>query len=118
MSRLHLLSSILLVTALMAGCAWAVANAGTSLMELMSLGKAVHVLPQTREEERFAADLKSQGAILGIGLDMLAPPSPERQAQTALKAASLIDGKGAERIVELCAWLIAARSGRIPAGEG
>ncbi|TGY87255.1 hypothetical protein E5163_16205 [Marinicauda algicola] len=91
---------------LMASCAWAVANAGTTLMELMCLGKAVHVLPQTAEEERFAADLLAQGAILGTGLDLLAPPDPARQAQVAMKAASLVDGQGVKRISALCRELV------------
>lgn len=97
---------------MMASCAWAVANAGTTLMELMHLGKAVHVLPQTREEERFASDLLSQGAILGAGLDMLAPPDPGRQAQIAMKAASLVDGQGVKRISALCAELVGKETAR------
>lgn len=92
--------------ALMAGCGWAVANGGTTLMELMHLGKAVHVLPQTPEEERFAHDLSSRGAILGTGLDLLAPPDPARQSAVALKASSLVDGQGARRIAGLCRDLI------------
>lgn len=87
---------------LMGACAWAVANGGTTLMELMYLGKAVHVLPQTLEEERFAADLLSQGAILGTGLDLLAPPVQTRLTQTALKASNLVDGQGVQRISALC----------------
>lgn len=95
---------------IMAGCAWAVANAGTTLMELMHLGKAVHVLAQTAEEERFAADLLSQGAILGIGLDMLAPPDPARLSRVAMKAASLVDGEGVTRISALCRELVEAHA--------
>lgn len=93
-------------TFLMASCAWAVANAGTILPELMYLGKAVHVLPQSEGERHLAQDLAAQGAVLGIGLDMLAPPDPSRQAQVAMKASSLVDGQGAARISALCRGLV------------
>jgi len=94
--------------ALMAAAPFAVANAGTTLMELLCLGKAVHVLPQTEEEERFAAELLADGAILGIGLEALARPDQDRIRAVERASAGRVDARGGARIRTLLAELIAS----------
>lgn len=91
---------------LLAGCAWAVTNGGTTMVEGMSLGKAVHAVPQTSEEERFAADLLQRRLLLGVG-PAISPPSSTALHDTATRARAAVDGRGAVRIVELARELIA-----------
>jgi len=83
----------------LAGCRWAVTNGGTTMLEAMSLGKPVHVIPQTAAETRLADHILQRGGILGIGLGELRSPAPSYASQTGLVASRLVDGKGAERIV-------------------
>lgn len=83
---------------LMARCAWAVSTGGTTMLELLSLGKAVHVVPRTEAETIFAGRFDSAGALLGIGLDRLRAPSPEAVAACELRGPQLVDGRGCERI--------------------
>lgn len=89
------------LAAYMAGCAWAVTNGGSSMMEMMCLGKAVHVIPQTTAEQHLAQLVFDQGAILGIGLDTLSVPSPEKIIEVGHRASLLVDGRGADRIIDL-----------------
>ncbi|MCC6779480.1 MAG: hypothetical protein IT537_23100 [Hyphomicrobiales bacterium] len=91
---------------LLAGCAWAVTNGGTTMVEAMSLGKAVHAVPQTSEEERFAADLLQRRLLLGVGR-AISPPSSTTLHDAATRARAAVDGRGADRIVELAHELIA-----------
>lgn len=92
--------------ALMAGCAFAVTNAGTTALEAMALGKAVHVLAQTEAEqatgERFLAD----GIVLGVGLDTLSFPAPEHAARVAAAGRKAVDGRGADRVAALVLGLV------------
>lgn len=94
---------------LMAGCRFAVANAGTTALELMALGKAIHVLPQTAAERATAERFLADGLILGVGLQSLAPPEREAAQRVAAAARAAVDGKGPQRIRELIETLIGNR---------
>ncbi len=85
--------------ALLAGCAFAVTNAGTTALEAMALGKPVHVLAQTDAEQATAERFLSDGIILG--LETLAAPDPDRAAQVAAAGRAMVDGRGAERVAAL-----------------
>lgn len=85
----------------MAKCAWAVTNGGGSMMEMMCLGKAVHVLPQTNDERLLAQIALDKGAILGIGLESLQVPSSADTIRVGKLARQLVDGRGLERIIKI-----------------
>ena len=87
--------------ALMAGCALAVTNAGTTALEAMALGKPVHVLAQTEAEHATAERFLADGIILGVGLETLAVPDPDRTAGIAQAARAAVDGEGAGRVAAL-----------------
>lgn len=83
----------------MVSAKWGITNGGGSMMEMMSLGKAVYVVPQTREEDNLARYLLKIEAILGIGIDSIKEPSKKRINQVGQKAKSIIDGFGIKRII-------------------
>ncbi len=85
----------------MATCEWAVTNGGGSMMEMMSLGKAVHVVPQTKDELLLAQIVFDKGALLGIGLDKLRVPTFEEIKQVGKQARKLVDGHGVDRIIKI-----------------
>jgi spore coat polysaccharide biosynthesis predicted glycosyltransferase SpsG len=85
----------------MATCEWAVTNGGGSMMEMMCLGKAVHVVPQTNDELILAEIIYNKGALLGIGLDTLKIPSLNEITSVGERARELVDGKGVNRIIDL-----------------
>ncbi len=87
--------------ALIAGCRYAVTNAGTTALEAMALGKAVHVLAQTEAERATAERFLADGIILGVGLETLAPPDAERAARIAASGRAQVDGRGARRLADL-----------------
>ncbi|MCR9130775.1 MAG: hypothetical protein NXI12_14790 [Alphaproteobacteria bacterium] len=87
--------------ALMAACAFAVTNAGTTALEAMALGKAVHILAQTEAEQATADHFVELGLVLGAGLESLTPPSPQAAARTAVRARAHVDGRGASRVAQL-----------------
>ena len=82
----------------MAGCSWAVANGGTSMLELMRLGKAVHVIAQTAPEQVFAESIFKKGGLLGVGASTVTVPNQNSRAQVGNKAAGLVDGRGLDRL--------------------
>jgi spore coat polysaccharide biosynthesis predicted glycosyltransferase SpsG len=83
---------------LMSQCAWAVTTGGTSMIEMLFLGKAIHVVPRTTDEKIFAGSFEDQGALLGLGLEALMEPSQERIYSCSRKGHELVDGLGCERI--------------------
>ena len=83
----------------LATCDWALSNGGGSMFELMCLGKAIHVLPQTDAEKRLAEMVLAHGGVLGIGLDQLSVPTEPQKHMVANRAHQLIDGRGLDRIV-------------------
>lgn len=84
----------------MASCAWAVTGAGGAMMEMMCLGKAVHVIARNSFEKMLAALVCNRGAAIGEGLVSLAPPSLDQIHKVSRHAARTIDGRGAERIAD------------------
>jgi len=85
----------------MATCEWAVTNGGGSMMEMMCLGKAVHVVPQTNDELLLAQIVFNKGALLGIGLDSLRVPSSDEIVKVGKRARELVEGRGVDRIIKL-----------------
>ena len=85
---------------LMSSSIWGVTNGGGSMMEMMSLGKAVYVVPQTKEEETIANYIYKHDGILGVGIESISVPSEEIITRVGKKAASMIDGNGLHRILE------------------
>lgn len=83
---------------IMADCRWAVTGGGTSMLELMHMGKAVHVVPRTEAEACFSHEIFNKGVLLGLGVDTLAAPPREIAQAKGRNAATLIDGQGCERI--------------------
>jgi spore coat polysaccharide biosynthesis predicted glycosyltransferase SpsG len=84
----------------MASCNWAVTSGGGAMLEMLCLGKPVHVIPRTVHEELLARLVLERGGLLGIGFPTLAVPSSETHALVSARARRLVDGKGAERIVD------------------
>lgn len=86
---------------LMSGCQWAVTSGGTTMLEMLHLGKAVHVVPRTEAESVFAKIFLEKKALLGVGLENLSVPGANRKKLCERKGPSLIDGLGANRIVKI-----------------
>ena len=84
----------------MSSSIWGVTNGGGSMMEMMSLGKAVYVVPQTKEEETIANYIYKHDGILGVGIESISVPSEEIITRVGKKAASMIDGNGLHRILD------------------
>ncbi len=91
---------------LMAMSAWGVTSGGGTMLEMMCLGKAVFVVPRTTFEESLAQYVFAQGAILGVGLESLQNLSAGTMGRVASKARSLVDGCGADRIVQAMETLL------------
>ena len=85
----------------MSTCGWAVTNGGGSMMEMMYLGKAVHVIPQTSAERHFAEFILKEGGILGIGKNELKVPNLGEIECVGRRARELIDGNGVDRIIRI-----------------
>ena len=83
---------------LMARCAWAVTTGGTTMLEMLCLGKAIHVVPRTEPEQIFAQRFADQAALLGLGLEPLRTPTMDQIAACQQRGPQLVDGKGCERI--------------------
>lgn len=83
---------------LMAGCAWAVTTGGTTMLEMLFLGKAIHVVPRTGAEQVFARHFAERGALLGLGLEGLVKPGQEQIRACQPLGPRLVDGRGCERI--------------------
>jgi spore coat polysaccharide biosynthesis predicted glycosyltransferase SpsG len=100
-SRLRILNSPAELPELMSMCRWAVTSGGTTMLEMLFLGKAIHVVARTEAETRFARQFLEKGAILGLGLDTLREPDIEQIRYCEERGADLIDDLGAERIAEI-----------------
>ena len=83
---------------LMSRCAWAVTTGGTTMIEMLFLGKAIHVVPRTGAEQVFARHFAAQGALLGLGLEALVEPGQEQIRACQRLGPQLVDGRGCERI--------------------
>ena len=71
------------------------------MLEMLHLGKAVHVVPRTDAENTFAEYFLTKSAILGIGIEDLIKPENSQKRLCEAKGAKLIDGLGAERIADI-----------------
>jgi hypothetical protein len=85
----------------MLSCAWAVTNGGNTMMEMMYLGKAVHIIPQTDAENNLAQLILRDNGILGIGKDQLRIPKLNKVIDIGKRAGGLIDGQGVNRIIRI-----------------
>ena len=83
---------------LMAACSWAVTTGGTTMLEMLCLGKAVHVVPRTEQERLFAEKFSAQSALLGLELESLVLPNDGDIARCEALGPQLVDGQGCERI--------------------
>ena len=90
----------------MASSQWAVTGGGTTMLEMLCLGKAVHALPRTPREQALTRLIYKQGALLGIGLGSLSIPSDQTRTEVGVKGGALVDGKGAARIVRAAEVLL------------
>lgn len=87
-----------------------VAGGGTTMLELMFLGSPAVIVPQTVEEERFAAAAAQEGAVIALGKDASIEEiraavadvagSSELRESLSRNGTRLVDGLGGERIVE------------------
>lgn len=104
--RLRVLHSPTELPQLMSQCAWAVTSGGTTMLEMLFLGKAVHVVPRTEDEERFARQFGNKGAIIGEGLEDLRVPEATQKRSCEAMGPKLIDGRGAQRIAVIVEGLL------------
>jgi len=86
------------IAAIMQGCSWAVTNGGSSMLELMALGKAVHAIPQTEAESALANKIFKLGGLLGVGKPIKIPNN-KYISDIAYTAQKIIDGRGVKRIM-------------------
>lgn len=86
---------------LMAGCRWAITSGGTTMLEMLYLGKATHVVPRTEAEKIYAQSFLGKHSLLGIGLENLSEPEVRLKNSCERKGPVLIDGHGAERIAKI-----------------
>lgn len=94
---------------------FALCGAGTTMLELLSLGTPAIVLPQNHLEERFALSIEQRGAVKIIKSDAaqedisyiydLFTSSRERE-RLSERGKSLVDGKGRERIERIVGHLL------------
>jgi spore coat polysaccharide biosynthesis predicted glycosyltransferase SpsG len=97
----------------MANCLWAVTNGGSLMMEMMCLGKAIFVVPQTTQEKELADFVYSRGALLGVGHEKIEVPDQHQIEQVSTSAKKLIDGKGVERITRIVSDLFQPNYGTL-----
>lgn len=90
----------------MSRCRWAVTNGGSSMLEMMCLGKPAHAIPQTEDELMLARIVAESGAILGIGEERLSRPPTAEEERIGTIASRLVDGKGLERICTMIESLV------------
>jgi spore coat polysaccharide biosynthesis predicted glycosyltransferase SpsG len=88
------------LAARMASCLWGVTGGGGTMLEMMCLGKPVHVMPRTTHERALAQSIFDRGGVLGMGFETLAPPTSSQLARVSVAARKLVDGRGAQRIIE------------------
>jgi spore coat polysaccharide biosynthesis predicted glycosyltransferase SpsG len=96
--RVRVLMNPVNLPQLMAHSAWAVTTGGTTMLEMLCLGKAIHVVPRTESEWIFATHFAKSGALLGIGVDTICTPSSDQIDMCERRGPQLVDGRGCERI--------------------
>jgi len=113
--RFHYSVSPSLIVNFMAGADLAFCGAGTTMLELLSLGVPTIVLPQNHREERFAFAVEQKGAIKIIKGDAgqediscichLFTSCQERE-RLSHRSKSLVDGQGKKRIKKIIDHLL------------
>ncbi len=88
------------------GADWMVTNGGGCLFEALCSGRAAIAMPQTSDEEAVVMHCRTYNAILGTDLNKLSATSDARWQEVVSNGRSLIDGKGAERILSIVRSLI------------
>ena len=76
------------------------------MLEMLHIGKAIHVVPRTEAESRFANTFLKQNALLGVGLENLKEPEIVQKRSCEKNGPHLIDGRGVERIAEIVEELL------------
>jgi len=103
---------------LMAETDLAFCGAGTTMLELLSLGTPAVILPQNSMEERFALHVERRGAIKVIRDEVNQDDisyvfqlitSPQERKRLNRRGRALIDGKGKTRICEIIAGCLNGR---------
>ena len=84
----------------MINCDYAFTNGGSTMLELMCIGTAVHVCPQTKNEEKFSDYMLDQGAIISNNPTHFEIPSIKHINETRRKAMAIIDTEGTRRIIK------------------
>jgi spore coat polysaccharide biosynthesis predicted glycosyltransferase SpsG len=79
---------------------WAITNGGSTMLELMALGVAIHVLPQTKAEMALARKIFNENALLGVGFP-ISIPDITKISVIENNAKKLIDGFGVNRVVQV-----------------
>ena len=77
---------------------WAISNGGSSMLELMALGKATHIMPQSNAEKALALKIFKEGGVLGVGTPVEIPDI-ETINRVERKAKEMVDGRGTKRIL-------------------
>jgi spore coat polysaccharide biosynthesis predicted glycosyltransferase SpsG len=90
----------------MASSAWGVTSGGGAMLEMMCLGKPVHILPRTAHEWALAQFVYQRGAALGIGLEAITSMDGRNCQAVSSRARVLVDGQGACRIVDAVMTLL------------
>jgi spore coat polysaccharide biosynthesis predicted glycosyltransferase SpsG len=90
----------------MASCAWGITSGGVTMVEMMSLGKAVYAIPQTVHEDRLARHVFSQGGILGVGGKSFHIPTAMEITSIGRAASRLVDGGGLGRVCDAVEQLL------------
>lgn len=85
---------------ILAQSSWGVTNAGGCLFEMLCLGKPVHVIPQTTQEDSIAESFARKGSLLGVGMSSLKSYSKLEQKRKSDLVDHGVDGKGAVRIAD------------------
>ena len=70
------------------------------MLEFLSLGKPIHVVPQTDNEMSLARQISQHGGLLGIGVEDLKRLDIETCKRVADRARELVDGHGMDRILQ------------------
>ncbi len=91
---------------LLSSCEWVITNGGGCMFEALYLGKPAVVLPQTNAEYAVASSIFKLGGILGLGLSSIKKYSKDELVKVSKAGVSLIDGKGADRIVDIIEELL------------
>ena len=84
----------------MSRCDFAYSNGGSTMLELLYLGKPVHVFPQTKAEKSFSQYFLDKNAILSNKPLLIEIPNRNTINKIQINAHKIIDGLGQQRIIK------------------